>query len=616
MMESELPIYDFNDLLLKEVLGQGGYGKVHLCNVKESNQLYAIKLFRVFGDRKKMKKQLMDAKNETNILAQLEHKNIVRIVGITQKKDEFGIILEYVPSGNLESFLHNHLEDPISWKIRLKFFTELAHAIDYLHNYESKQKYVHGDLKPQNVLLGNKLTVKVADFGATSIALTTGAHSSSSSGDYNIQYTLRYTAPEFLRNFSKRRRSMDVYSYGMIGYEILTRKLVYSGAEKNLYFKLINEIKNVQKLNTIHIDKVLDSLKSNSSESVIFRRLNEIVYECWEFKAFDRPKISEVKERLDKLAHDEQIYDEATDDKAESLIKRRNLNSGNPSTEQPKLTELNQFCDSGSSDAKTTSLKRINQNSQLLSTEQLKETDVEASSSNKRRNSNSLKPSKENLNQTNSKRKLLRLLNDRMRISSIGPILIFAALLIRALQVYYDDVACEFESCAFLAINQEELSKFEICDGKFKNTSVLKLPQDFKTTALWNINVVKVKDVVYVIPFDNFSIKVNLSKSSLTWENVPWNNNYKHYQYIAWENSILAVGNGPLVHILNTTTNTWTNLTSMHESRWGHTLVNYNGLVCAISGYNAPTAECFNVSANQWTTMPELNWKRQFAAAV
>jgi len=200
-----------------------------------------IKIFQGGGTEKIRKKRIDDAEREANILAQINHKNIVKVIGTTLWENYyFAIILEYVPCGDLETFLLLDTNLPLPWKIRLRFFVKLADALDYIHNRFKQEPYSHGDLKPQNILLDNALTIKVADFGAASISDLTGATSTTIEGALtgttpaNTQHTPLYAAPELLKDLNQQKKrccSMDVYSYGMIGYEIIARKRVYSGSE-------------------------------------------------------------------------------------------------------------------------------------------------------------------------------------------------------------------------------------------------------------------------------------------------------------------------------------------------------------------------------------------------
>ena len=588
MKQYELRAYDSSNLELVKVLGSGSYGTVRLFKDKQSKEYVVGKLFLVGGNRKIIKKRLAGAKREAKILARLEHKNIVRVLGTVANGDpNFEIILEYAPCGDLESFLLLETDIFFPWKIRLRFFTELASALDYLHYHDPKRPYIHGDLKPQNVLLGDSLSIKLADFGATTIVKVTGATSLTVDDNGNSQHTPLYTAPEFLRNLNEKRcRSMDVYSYGMIGYEIITRTRVFSGSqvsEDALIYKIKTE---GQKPDESSMDKVDNAQVENSVESIIFNTLKKIVYECWQTDADDRPKIYDVKQRLDELNQNQKICKDETDIEAKHLMTHRNLNT----------TEL---------------------------------------------------PAKEILRTTTS-------IEEQVTKERTGKRSAYCiSLIISAVMVGFFSFAIRLQQSQqgaitknmtypviFLAINETTLNKYNIVD---KNIStILHLPKTAVETR-YVPNVVKVNEWIYITNFkeNKSAMKLNLSESSLTWKKVQWKNKYKNKKYIAIKDSILAVGSHydfmgrtelPVTSIgktedgielgcaqafwLNTTTKTWTQLSSMNEPRTGHTLVLYKGLVCAIGGSPSPSAECYNFTSKERSFLASMKTARRDAAAV
>lgn len=145
---------------------------------------------------------------EAQILAKLEHKHIVRVFGITMWANCVGFVLELVTNGNLEDLLMSQSIKHIAWELRLQFSKEISTGLAYLHS----RKVVHGDLKPQNVLLGKNLSVKLADFGAAEIFKTTKTFDCTLLKKRNTQCTPIYTAPEYLKNPSQAKTTeMDIY---------------------------------------------------------------------------------------------------------------------------------------------------------------------------------------------------------------------------------------------------------------------------------------------------------------------------------------------------------------------------------------------------------------------
>ena len=281
-------------------LANGSYGDVYLIHDKVLNR-------QVVGKFNKQQ-NFANAKREAKILAQYNHPNIIKVLGELNWSDgTYVIILEQAPFGNLETFLHFRKNISISWKLRARFFIELASALNYLHNQDS----IHGDLKPQNVLLGDMLVIKVADFGS---AAATGT----CNGTGNSQCTPLYAAPEFLNNPAKenKRKTTDIYSFAMIGYEILTRKAVYEGASCNLVeIAKRRGVKPQKKF----IDDVEKDLK-RTSDKEIFLDLKKTIKQCWKTDPSKRPSICNVNQHLVDLAHSQKIYDRKTDQEAKTIV--------------------------------------------------------------------------------------------------------------------------------------------------------------------------------------------------------------------------------------------------------------------------------------------------------
>ena len=169
--------------------------------------------------------------HEVKIMKQLKHQHIVTLIGVCKTGFATSILMEYAPHGSL----HNYLSDeskPLENDMQIKWMQECASAIQYLHN----QNYLHRDIKPQNCLLFEDNLLKLCDFGL-SREIQESQTTSSQKG------THRYMAPELHRGNERGRgvysKSTDIYAYGMIILEILTRKPPFQGWE---WHKVIFEV--------------------------------------------------------------------------------------------------------------------------------------------------------------------------------------------------------------------------------------------------------------------------------------------------------------------------------------------------------------------------------------
>jgi len=159
---------------------------------------------------------------ERQILARLDHANIARIVdGGTTKDNLPYFVMDYVDGPSIHNFCAEHGLSP---KARLALFQQVCGAVEYLH----RNGLIHGDLKPPNILVGNDGGVKLLDFGIASMVFD--AKQKGPSPSMPIM-TLGYASPEQMRNQPLTPAS-DVYSLGVILYELLTGVQPYPAADR------------------------------------------------------------------------------------------------------------------------------------------------------------------------------------------------------------------------------------------------------------------------------------------------------------------------------------------------------------------------------------------------
>ncbi|KAG6768033.1 hypothetical protein POTOM_026929 [Populus tomentosa] len=156
-------------------------------------------------------------KNEVRLLAKLDHRNLVRLLGFCLEGTEKLLIYEFVPNSSLDQFIH----DPnkrfiLDWEKRYKIIEGIARGILYLHQ-DSQLRIIHRDLKPSNILLDGNMNAKISDFGMAKLMKTDQTHDAAS----RIAGTFGYIAPEYAR---KRQFSVksDVFSFGVLVLEIVS----------------------------------------------------------------------------------------------------------------------------------------------------------------------------------------------------------------------------------------------------------------------------------------------------------------------------------------------------------------------------------------------------------
>ncbi|KMZ56555.1 Receptor-like protein kinase, putative,expressed [Zostera marina] len=202
-------------------LGQGGFGPVYK-GVLEDGQNIAVKRL-----RKDSSQGIEELKNEVVLLAKLQHRNLVRIIGYCMEDDEMLLVYEYMPNTSLDNYIFDHPSVTLNWNFRLKIIEGICKGILYLHQ-DSRLMIVHRDLKLSNILLDLNMNPKIADFGLAKLFDEDKTHQTS----IQPRGTLGYIAPEYL-TFGQFSTRSDIYSFGVMVLEMCTGKKVRSSYTSN-----------------------------------------------------------------------------------------------------------------------------------------------------------------------------------------------------------------------------------------------------------------------------------------------------------------------------------------------------------------------------------------------
>lgn len=157
------------------------------------------------------------------MLNHANHQNVVRILGYTYWKSSLGIVMEYLPGGNLANLLLTNSSD-ISKSLKVRFCADISSGVCFLHSSFYKQQLIHGNLNPANVLLTLDLRCKVGGIGGAEYVTRT-QNSSCLRPLTDIEYfSVGFIAPERASDpTAVIGKSLDVYSYGAIIYFLLRR---------------------------------------------------------------------------------------------------------------------------------------------------------------------------------------------------------------------------------------------------------------------------------------------------------------------------------------------------------------------------------------------------------
>eukprot|EP01018_Ginkgo_biloba_P009732 Gb_35377 [translate_table: standard] len=208
----ETQIYSLEDLLRAsaEILGRGTLGSTYKA-VMESGLIVSVKRLK---NSNKMSRDEFERHME--MVGNLRHPNIVSLRAYFQAKEERLLVYDYYSNGSLYSLIHGTRSPggkPLHWTSCLKIAEDVANGLTYLHI--GSCRFIHGNLKSSNVLIGSDFEACVTDYGLTVFDTDQQAEDNSSLG---------YRAPE-CKSTRKMTSKADVYSFGVLLLEILTGKM-------------------------------------------------------------------------------------------------------------------------------------------------------------------------------------------------------------------------------------------------------------------------------------------------------------------------------------------------------------------------------------------------------
>ncbi|GMY31578.1 G-type lectin S-receptor-like serine/threonine-protein kinase At4g27290 isoform X1, partial [Fagus crenata] len=218
--DMELPLFDLStiaratdDFSLNNKLGEGGFGPVYKGTLLEGIDIAVKRLSKSSGQG------LNEFKNEINLIAKLQHRNLVKLLGSCIQENEKMLIYEYMPNKSLDSFIFDQTKSNLlDWRKRINIIGGIARGLLYLHQ-DSRLRIIHRDLKASNILLDNNMNPKISDFG---LAKLFGGDQCEANTN-RIVGTYGYMSPEYAVHGQYSIKS-DVFSFGVLILEIISGK--------------------------------------------------------------------------------------------------------------------------------------------------------------------------------------------------------------------------------------------------------------------------------------------------------------------------------------------------------------------------------------------------------
>ncbi|XP_038689942.1 putative receptor-like protein kinase At4g00960 [Tripterygium wilfordii] len=278
--------FDFNTIKtatdnFSNKIGQGGFGAVYKGRLYNGQEIAVKRLAMGSGQGN------IEFKNEFLLVAKLQHRNLVRLLGFCSEGDERILIYEFVANTSLDNFIFDPVKRAqLDWESRSKIIGGITRGLLYLHE-DSRLRIIHRDLKASNILLDADMNPKIADFG---MARLFEQMDETQIYTNRIVGTYGYMAPEYALN-GRFSAKLDVYSFGVLVLEIVSgqRNNCFSNGEitENLLSYAWRHWKEGTASNFV------DSTLMNGSGNEMMRCIH-VALLCVQENVADRPTMASV----------------------------------------------------------------------------------------------------------------------------------------------------------------------------------------------------------------------------------------------------------------------------------------------------------------------------------
>ncbi|XP_023746964.1 G-type lectin S-receptor-like serine/threonine-protein kinase SD2-5 [Lactuca sativa] len=268
-------------------LGEGGFGSVFEGSLEVDSKI-AVKCLHGLGlmqvDWNEVRKSFMA---EVESIGSIHHVNLVQLRGFCAWKSERFLVYEFMSNGSLDGWIYNgDRKNVLKWECRKKIILDIAKGLAYLHE-ECRQKIIHLDIKPQNILLDSDFNAKVSDFGLSKLV----DRNQSCQVMSTVRGTFGYMAPECFDSIITEKA--DVYSFGIVLLEILCGRKNLDISQPKESQHLLGIFQRCWEQGTLlHIvDRYSKDMQEHGTEVV---EMMKVVSWCLQIDYTKRPSMSSV----------------------------------------------------------------------------------------------------------------------------------------------------------------------------------------------------------------------------------------------------------------------------------------------------------------------------------
>ncbi|XP_047948646.1 G-type lectin S-receptor-like serine/threonine-protein kinase At4g27290 isoform X2 [Salvia hispanica] len=285
MIEMATIVQATNNFSMENMIGVGGFGPVYKGNMPSGEEIAVKRLSRC------SRQGIEEFRSEVMMIAKLQHRNLIRVLGCGIEEEERMLIYEYLQNKSLDYFVFDHTRRTLlTWPKRYDIIMGIARGLLYLH-HDSRLKIIHRDLKTSNILLDGNLTPKISDFELARIF----QEDQSLAKTKRVVGTYGYMAPEYLMD-GKYSEKSDIFSLGVVLLEIISGKRNRGYEHSDHYHNLLGHAWLLWQEN--RIVELMDECLYDTFAECEVKRCMQVGLLCVQKFAEDRPVMSSVVSML------------------------------------------------------------------------------------------------------------------------------------------------------------------------------------------------------------------------------------------------------------------------------------------------------------------------------